>query len=1048
MPRHRSTTSIAAADSNNNQLGIPLSIWIQRAKEYSLSQQQQQQQHHHQGGGVDYYYVELAVTVALELTNHLCEVVDEIRSKEATDASPAAAVPPSSPLLLDERINDNGDYDLCATKEEEEEPKISEHYDFSLSDEAAILPLLKVEHITPENVIVSIGVAGTTTTESSNDDDAPGAKNNFLVATGAHIQVGLSHLTDDYEIDDNHHRPLTQRDVCYALGKILLDIFAQGDTFDYQLLLMDLGFDINDDEVKGSPLDDISSHSISLSESSSSSPSRKLSRRTANDTKSATLEFMKAKAFLEERGLPRSICELVSDLLRAKEEEEDKQAILSVEDAQFDLLQMKMHPSRFLHDNTCSTMALDFTSLFSRSNNEKLYGRDKEMNLLMESAARLYLHTSSQSGGGISSSVGGGPHQQQRTHNFMCDVVLLSGYSGCGKTSIVKKFASFINANDWLVLTCEFDRQVAPISLLLQSVDLFLARFVIHGSVKRVPKIQLQFDRIFNYATLTVDRESHAELCELMPSFRSLFPTSSFDFACERNTRNNPIVDHASSTIRAVGSGSNRLKYLFRLIFNAICNGGYPVSYVFDDLQWSDSTTMDIIKDIIQPSVDGSLFSSSEDSAKRGLLLLGSFRKNELDEGTLVDRLKPIGADNHISLRSIYVDELSEQEINKMLSYKFCLSLRQTRLLAQTVYQKTRGHPLYTTEFLRSIINDGMMAFSIKDRRWLWDETLIDLQMISEGVVELLTRKLQQLHRDIITALKVVSCIGMIDVTTIKLLDCGQFVPDMFDSLDSAVQEGIVDRAGPIFAFTHDLLQESTLNLMRECERNLLRKQIGKSLVVHPMIADNAAICCLAVKQINMCKDVDSMLDDSERALFARLNLAAGKHSFAASSYEQARDYFEAGISLLHSDPWNQQYSLCLELFEMSAVVDLMDGNVETVSMKLDCILSNSNSFDDSLNARALRAKFLASQGQFGEAIKEIVFVLSTLGEDFPGDINSSYLLNEIRVTQTILKDTTKDTLLNLPPMEDMQKLNTMKFMVRTKRLYIVKFCLQLLNNS
>ena len=233
----------------------------------------------------------------------------------------------------------------------------------------------------------------------------------------------------------------------------------------------------------------------------------------------------------------------------------------------------------------------------------------------------------------------------------------------------------------------------------------------------------------------------------------------------------------------------------------------------------------------------------------------------------------------------------------------------------------------------------------------------------------------------------------------------------MFDSLDSAVQEGIVDRAGPIFAFTHDLLQESTLNLMQERERNLLRKH-------------------------------------SERALFARLNLAAGKHSFAASSYEQARDYFEAGISLLHSDPWNQQYSLCLELFEMSAVVDLMDGNVETVSMKLDCILSNSKSFDDSINARALRSKFLASQGQFGEAIKEIVFVLSTLGEDFPGDINSSYLLNEIRVTQTILKDTTKDTLLNLPPMEDMQKLNTMKFMVRTKRLYIVKFCLQLLNNS
>jgi hypothetical protein len=215
MSCRRPTTSIAAASNNNsnNQHGIPLSVWIQRAKEYSISKQQNQG-----GGGVDYYYVELAVTVALELTNHLCEVVEEIRNYNNVAATTtAAAVPPSSPLRLD---NDNGD-DL-----------LSGHYDdfplsFDIDDggdigigddnlcskevEAALLPLLQVEHITPENVIISIGVPGATTMTMA------------LAATGAHIQVGLTHLTDDYDIEvDNHYHPLMQQNICYALGKILL----------------------------------------------------------------------------------------------------------------------------------------------------------------------------------------------------------------------------------------------------------------------------------------------------------------------------------------------------------------------------------------------------------------------------------------------------------------------------------------------------------------------------------------------------------------------------------------------------------------------------------------------------------------------------------------------------------------------------------------------------------------------------------------------------------------------------------------------------------
>ena len=948
---------------------IPLPDWILRAR-YSLTKDK---------------YTEFAVAVAMELTSHLCVVVG---------ANAYARV-----------SSYNGSVNGT--------PNVSSH-----SGQHYLSPLVKIKDIAAENIIVSV----------AHDVDALGAN---LLANGVHIKLEHSNLTD---ASDDH--PLTQREVCFALGRILLEIFSQGDSIFMHLIDSESvdGDDNGDDDLfsgflfGGLDIDN---------ESETSQQATKKSMPPTTNARSAT-KFAQAKVFLEKQGLPLSICRLVADLLQAEESNRfvSKTALLSLEDARFDLVQMKMHPARFYRDSTSPQMALELTSLFDGSNG-KLHGREKETNILIERAARVFLHTPPPSG----ISANGGPQEIHQVDDFRCEVVFLSGYSGSGKTFLLNQLTSFFDANDWFVLRCEFDRQVAPLSMLLQSIDTFLSRFVRQGGKEMELKLQYAFDRISRCIISSIDRESFCQLCDLLPIFSRLFPMS-FNYVHDRSTQNGTIDDPSfgitdrSSTSHfssgGVGSGSNRLKYLLRLILKAICSGCYPVSYIFEDLQWSDSISMEVIRDIIQPDGYRTTFSSKEDLSNRGLLVLGSFRKNELDEEILINQLKTAGqTSNNVNISTIYVDELPEQEINKMLSYKFCLPMRYTRGLGQIVHQKSRGNPLYVIEFLRSIIHNSMMSYSVKDRRWIWDEITIDLQMISEGVVELLTRKLRQLPHNVIETLKVVSCIGQINVSTIKLLDLGQFVPDMLEALESAAEEGIVDRAGPVFAFTHDLLQESTLNLIPEYERKLLRKQIGKSLVQAPSVANNAGLCTLAVDQINMCKDIDSMLDPVERALFAQLNLAAGKHSIAAASYERARGYFEAGISLLHTDPWGEQYSLCLELFEMSAVVSIMEGNVETVEVRLDSILSNATTFDDALNSRALRTKFLASQGLYVEATEEVFGVLSSLGEEVPGEISSSHLKSEINATHILLEDTSKHTILNLPPMTDTQKLNTMKFMVR-----------------
>ena len=115
-------------------------------------------------------------------------------------------------------------------------------------------------------------------------------------------------------------------------------------------------------------------------------------------------------------------------------------------------------------------------------------------------------------------------------------------------------------------------------------------------------------------------------------------------------------------------------------------------------------------------------------------------------------------------------------------------------------------------------------------------------------------------------------------------------------------------------------------------------------------------------------------------------------------------------------------------MYEWSVVVGLTNGIVKTVSSRLNEILSNA-SYDDSMTARVLRARFLVSQTQYKDATKGILDVLSSLGEDFPEEINEEAVSRDINAIIPILDGVTTEKILGLPTLTDKTKLNAMKFM-------------------
>lgn len=132
---------------------------------------------------------------------------------------------------------------------------------------------------------------------------------------------------------------------------------------------------------------------------------------------------------------------------------------------------------------------------------------------------------------------------------------------------------------------------------------------------------------------------------------------------------------------------------------------------------------------------------------------------------------------------------------------------------------------------------------------------------------------------------------------------------------------------------------------------------------------------------------------------------------------------------MLDDNRWFLQYSLTLRLFELSVCVSFMDGqNLENTQSRINEILNNSKTIDDSLNARAMLAKFHVSQAQFALGIECILGILIDLGEEIPQDVDVRMVKNEIQGILPLLGDITKDKILALPIMSDSQKKKIMKF--------------------
>ena len=193
-----------------------------------------------------------------------------------------------------------------------------------------------------------------------------------------------------------------------------------------------------------------------------------------------------------------------------------------------------------------------------------------------------------------------------------------------------------------------------------------------------------------------------------------------------------------------------------------------------------------------------------------------------------------------------------------MISNALKLPPRLTRTLTDVVMSKVLGNPFNMKAFLKDLVDEKVLHYSLMERRWVWNIEAVRAVSIDDTVAELLTRRLLQLPDNVQATAKVVSCFGsQINGSMMRPLSQSDQWKGLLDGLDGAVQENILLKQGQCYKFVHDMLQQASYELMNEEERCEHHYDIGMQLLSSMSSSENSDFNpteFAAINQINCPK--------------------------------------------------------------------------------------------------------------------------------------------------------------------------------------------------
>ena len=479
-----------------------------------------------------------------------------------------------------------------------------------------------------------------------------------------------------------------------------------------------------------------------------------------------------------------------------------------------------------------------------------------------------------------------------------------------------------------------------------------------------------------------------------------------------------------------------RFHRVFRQFIQVFCMPEHPLTIFLDDLQWADSASMKLL-DLL----------SGGESGITHLLLIGAYRDNEVAPAHPVALWLKELRQRDAALEEIRLSPLTRDHISELLADTLWVNRADAAELAEIVEQKTAGNPFFIEEFLKELHEAGLIVFSHADGCWTWDMEEIRSRQMTDNVVELMTDKLRRLSPDTRKLLELAACIGYRFPVSILALVSERAPAVVGRELKQGIGEGLIaplDDAYQLleleqapetvevtveFAFAHDRIQQAAYAMLEDERRRGVHLRIGR-LLSHGLSAEQQESRLFEiVDHFNLA--VDLITDSGERDQLCRLNLSAGKRAKWANAYQQAFAYLQQAMALLPAAAWQDDYPLALEIHTQAAESACVIASYEAMEKILASGFENAKTLLDRVELYLVKISACLARGELKEAIRIAKPLLRQLGHRYPAKPGKIHVIAKLLRLQWRLRGKTMDELRSLPEMTNPRRLAAMRIGTR-----------------
>lgn len=607
---------------------------------------------------------------------------------------------------------------------------------------------------------------------------------------------------------------------------------------------------------------------------------------------------------------------------------------------------------------------------------QKLYGRDKEIALLLAAFDRVASLENDRIAG----------FQNNSEPRFKVEMMLVSGYSGIGKSALVQELYKPITEKRGYFISGKFDQfqRNIPYSAIVDALRKLVQQLLSE------PDEQLEQWR----SRLLKALESNGQLIiDVIPELGLIIGRQ-------------PPIPEVGST-----EAQNRFNRLFQNFVRVLCSEEHPLVIFLDDLQWIDSATLKLIELMLL------------DEQAQSLFLIGAYRDNEVTPthplSLMLSELRKQGA----VLQEIVLSPLMLEPLSQLIAETLHQNTDTVRSLAELVLRKTEGNPFFVSEFLRLLYSENLLSFDAENLSWQWNLAQIQAQNMTDNVVELLLLKLQKLPEGTQQMLRLAACVGAeFDLETLAII-CEQSPQTISLDLLAAIQAGLIQPLSELdedllvqeYKFLHDRVQQAAYALIDESHKQVVHLQIGRNLLKKTLPEQLSERLFEIVDHLNHGAELVSA--QLERTKIARLNLIAGQKAKAATAYEAAFKYFTTGLQLLNSESWQSEYDLTLVLYSEAAEAAYLQGRFDEMEQLVEVVLDRAKTVVDKVQAYDSRIQGYLSQGNLKEVLKTGLEALKLLGIDLIENPSQADIQRELESTAALFAEREIEDLIDLPEM-------------------------------